>query len=142
MRHAAISINSQLDPRGLVDWREIPMMERDCAVHELPKEVASKCYELLKELDLQFGCVDFIVTPEEEYVFLEINEAGQFAWMDMVTVGVGATKTFLQAFLGRDIALHVDVPAIFASPAFKEFASAQILASRVRKLQLLGSTVR
>jgi hypothetical protein len=39
----------------------------------------------LKDLGLVFGCLDLIVTPEGEYVFLEVNESGQFLWVEGYT---------------------------------------------------------
>ena len=36
----------------------------------------------MASLGLKFGCFDFIVTPDGEYVFLEVNEAGQFLWIE------------------------------------------------------------
>jgi hypothetical protein len=32
-------------------------------------------------LGLAFGCIDLIVTPEGEHIFLEVNEMGQFLWV-------------------------------------------------------------
>lgn len=40
------------------------------------------CRALMKRLGLVFGCFDFIVTPAGEYVFLEINQMGQFLWIE------------------------------------------------------------
>jgi hypothetical protein len=36
-------------------------------------------------LGLVFGCLDFIVTPAGDYVFLEINEMGQFLFLERRT---------------------------------------------------------
>ncbi len=33
-------------------------------------------------LGLAFGCIDLIVTPEGEHIFLEVNEMGQFLWVE------------------------------------------------------------
>ena len=37
---------------------------------------------LMRMLGLAFGCIDLIVTPQGEYVFLEVNEMGQFLWVE------------------------------------------------------------
>ena len=37
---------------------------------------------LLGRLDLPFGAFDFAVTPDEEWVFLEINPNGQWGWIE------------------------------------------------------------
>ena len=36
----------------------------------------------LKRMHLNFGCFDFIVTPDGEYVFLECNPNGQWLWIE------------------------------------------------------------
>jgi hypothetical protein len=32
-------------------------------------------------MSLGFGSLDFIVTPDGEHVFLEVNPVGQFGWI-------------------------------------------------------------
>ena len=36
----------------------------------------------MDRLGLVFGCLDLVVTPEGEHVFLEVNEMGQFLWLE------------------------------------------------------------
>jgi hypothetical protein len=36
-------------------------------------------------MNLSFGCVDLIVTPSGEYVFLEVNQVGQFLFVEHYT---------------------------------------------------------
>lgn len=36
----------------------------------------------MEKLGLAYGAIDFVVTPEGEYVFLEVNPSGQFLWAD------------------------------------------------------------
>lgn len=50
----------------------------------LPEKVERACLELMDRLGIVFGCFDFIVTPEGEHVFLEVNPAGQFLWVEEV----------------------------------------------------------
>jgi glutathione synthase/RimK-type ligase-like ATP-grasp enzyme len=37
---------------------------------------------LMGRLGLRFGTFDFIVTPDDRWVFLEINPNGQWAWIE------------------------------------------------------------
>jgi hypothetical protein len=48
----------------------------------LPPSIATCCIEVLKNLGIVFGCFDFIVTPQGAYVFLEVNEMGQFLFLE------------------------------------------------------------
>ncbi|MEJ2669125.1 MAG: MvdD family ATP-grasp ribosomal peptide maturase, partial [Gammaproteobacteria bacterium] len=33
-------------------------------------------------LGLNFGCIDMILTPDDEFVFLEVNPNGQWLWVE------------------------------------------------------------
>jgi glutathione synthase/RimK-type ligase-like ATP-grasp enzyme len=37
---------------------------------------------------LKFGAIDLILTPAGEYVFLEVNPNGQWAWLDAAVPGL------------------------------------------------------
>ncbi|MBL8947855.1 MAG: hypothetical protein JNK45_32075 [Myxococcales bacterium] len=78
----AVAIDSQRHPDAHVDWRSVPACERPLAPIELPAEVHRKAALIMRRLDLLFGSFDFVVTPDGEYVFLEVNEAGQFLWKE------------------------------------------------------------
>lgn len=75
---------SQQTEEGRLDWRRA-YGELVLEPTELPTEVAERCFELLDRLGLIFGCFDFIVTPEGEHVFLEVNQAGQFLFVEEAT---------------------------------------------------------
>lgn len=80
-----VEIHSQDDEQSQVDWRRGDTLNLKHAPHVLPREIEQKCLDLLQRLHLQFGAIDLILTPEGEYVFLEINPSGQFAWVENLT---------------------------------------------------------
>jgi ATP-GRASP peptide maturase of grasp-with-spasm system len=45
---------------------------------KLPQSEENKIINLMNELDLETGSIDYIFTENEEYVFLEVNPLGQF----------------------------------------------------------------
>jgi glutathione synthase/RimK-type ligase-like ATP-grasp enzyme len=53
--------------------------------HELPPEIIAKLRELMNRLGLVYGAIDLRLTPEGRYVFLEINPAGQFLYIEKAT---------------------------------------------------------
>jgi hypothetical protein len=53
--------------------------------YELPPETAQGLLALMRRLGLEYGAVDFRVTPEGEHVFLEVNPAGQFLFIENAT---------------------------------------------------------
>jgi glutathione synthase/RimK-type ligase-like ATP-grasp enzyme len=53
--------------------------------HELPPETTTKLGALMERLGLVYGAIDLRLTPEGRYVFLEINPAGQFLYIERAT---------------------------------------------------------
>jgi len=53
--------------------------------HRLPSAVEDKLRNLMELMGLEYGAIDLRLTPEGEYVFLEINPAGQFLWVELAT---------------------------------------------------------
>lgn len=76
-----------IDPRGTgrgeVDWRQLrPDEGPSWQPAQLPDPVRRAARALLDELGLHFGALDFIVTPDDEHVFLEVNPAGEWGWLE------------------------------------------------------------
>lgn len=53
--------------------------------HTLPDGVQDALRSLMHRLELQYGAIDLRLSPQGEYVFLEINPAGQFLWIENAT---------------------------------------------------------
>src|SRR5260221_5932211 len=63
-----------------VDFRMTMEKARFEAV-ELPPKVVRMLRDLMKRLGLVYGAIDMRRTPKSEYVFLEINPAGQWLFV-------------------------------------------------------------
>lgn len=50
----------------------------------------------MRRMGLVFGALDFIVTPEGDYVFLEVNEQGQFLWIEELNPNIPILDMFVQ----------------------------------------------
>jgi hypothetical protein len=48
----------------------------------MPAKTDQKIHLLMKRLGLLYGAVDLRLTPEGEYVFLEINPAGEWRFVE------------------------------------------------------------
>lgn len=82
-RHlVAAKLHSQVHADGLLDWRAIRAGKLEVEPYQLPKALEDQIRTLMYRLGIVFGAFDFIVTPEGEYVFLEVNEQGQFLWLE------------------------------------------------------------
>jgi hypothetical protein len=86
---------SQEVPSGRLDWRmafDALRVEPAC----LPDDVDRRCRQLLERLGLVFGCVDIIVTPDGDHVFVEVNEMGQFLWLEELNPQLELLDPFCQ----------------------------------------------
>lgn len=77
-----VKLNSQNHPDAKVDWRSVSSFVIGVEDYQLPNHVREQCIGVMRKLGVAFGCFDFIVTPDDEYYFLEINEQGQFLWVE------------------------------------------------------------
>lgn len=75
-------LHSQAHAAGKVDWRAIPAKEMAIEPYTLPTKLEQQIRTFMKKLGLVFGALDFIVNEEGEYIFLEVNEQGQFLWIE------------------------------------------------------------
>ena len=74
---------SQGDPKTEIDFRKYNKSKPNRnASYILPEDIAASIKKLMKTLMLNTGSIDIIVTPEDEFVFLEINPVGQFLNVD------------------------------------------------------------
>jgi len=76
----AAELFSQEHAESTVDSRQYDVNVRYAAA-SLPDDVAARCMALTKSYGLNFGAVDLIRTPDDRYVFLEINPNGQFLFV-------------------------------------------------------------
>lgn len=110
-----IRIDSQQVREAHVDWRgdflhQCPMSEH----HDVPAGVVAAIHRFMQLMDLRFGCIDMVVTPDGDYVFLEINDQGQFLWIEQRNPGIGLLAAF-SSFLARSAGL--DDPGAWPSLA-------------------------
>lgn len=71
----------RIDTKNKIDWRADYHNHRYSQII-CPDTVIEKCYQMMKDFSLSFGAFDFIVTPEEEWIFLEVNPNGQWLWLE------------------------------------------------------------
>jgi hypothetical protein len=81
----AAEIDSQASARTRHDWRHYDDRRVRYSVHALPPELEARCVALTHALGLSYGAIDLILTPDGEYVFLEINSNGQWLWVEELT---------------------------------------------------------
>ena len=80
----AVSIDSQSQEQSRHDWRRAAVEQLPHEPCLLPTDIEGRCIALVEALGLAFGAVDLVLTPAGEYVFLEINPNGQWAWLQQL----------------------------------------------------------
>lgn len=79
----SMAIFSQNDVKTSVDFRNYNNEKPNRNVpYKLPTDIEIKLDLLMKKLDINCGSIDMIVTPKNDFVFLEVNPVGQF---DMIS---------------------------------------------------------
>lgn len=97
----SVRIESQCSEYSKIDWRpeqrNIPMSEI-----EIPSEIKAKLLDMMGKANVVFGCVDMIVDRDDNYIFLEINEMGQFLWIESVNPEIRLLDHFSNFLISRD----------------------------------------
>ena len=78
----ACEIHSQNSEISKHDWRKYDFDSTPYIQHDLPKDIEKLCLKLFENLGLTYGCIDMIITPDDEYIFLELNPTGQYGWIE------------------------------------------------------------
>ncbi|WP_103070832.1 grasp-with-spasm system ATP-grasp peptide maturase [Aquimarina sediminis] len=75
----SMAIFSQNDKRTEIDFRVFdPEKPIRFVPYKLPQDIEEKVINFMDDISLNTGSVDFIKSVNGEYVFLEVNPAGQF----------------------------------------------------------------
>jgi len=77
------AVDSQALDKARYDWRKQGIALLDaCEAYTLPEDVKEKLLKLMAEFRLNYGAIDIILTPDNRYVFLEVNPVGEFFWLE------------------------------------------------------------
>ncbi|SDN66558.1 ATP-grasp ribosomal peptide maturase [Actinacidiphila guanduensis] len=69
---------------GRIDWRS-DYESHTYQVCSPPSDVACGVLKVLDRLGLPYGAFDFVVTPDGEWRFLEVNPSGQYGFIEQAT---------------------------------------------------------
>jgi len=84
-KHYVCKIESQKSEVANVDWRRYDIPNTPHIVIDPPAAVREKVCLLMNALDITYGALDFIVTKNDEWIFLEVNSMGQWLWIEDLT---------------------------------------------------------
>ena len=75
----AAKMDTQADEKSRIDSRG---GDPEHEIFELPSEVEASLHRVMDSFELNFASLDMIVTPDGEFVFLELNPNGQWLWLE------------------------------------------------------------
>lgn len=75
----------RIDGGAGADWREAGLAQVTLSSYELDDATAARCVALTRRLGLEFAGIDLLRTPDGDHVFLELNAAGQWQWVQEAT---------------------------------------------------------
>ncbi|AOT08658.1 hypothetical protein [Pseudoalteromonas luteoviolacea] len=82
-RFICAKIEADKDGEGKHDWRAAVKTGLKIHPYTLPNEVCIMLEKFMKSLNLVTGSIDMIKSIDGEYIFLEVNESGQFIWLEL-----------------------------------------------------------
>jgi hypothetical protein len=77
----AVEISPGQSKADLVDFRTLHESRGNVAVIDFPQELKSACLRLLQALGLVSAVIEVMIDENGDFVFTEINQAGQFLWI-------------------------------------------------------------
>lgn len=107
----AASVESGLEPTAETDFRRsFVKLSQHWKPYRLPPEFAERLLAFMDALQMNYGAIDVIVTPDGRYVFLEDNPVGQFGWVEHAT-GMPIARTIARLLTGG-VQRRVDLPTV------------------------------
>lgn len=94
-------IDSQSHADGIIDWRAIRQRPLKIEEYKLPINLEIRIRTFMREMGIVFGTFDFIVTNNNEYIFLEVNEQGQFLWIEELNPKIKMLDIFINFMLNK-----------------------------------------
>lgn len=93
--HFVCKIDSQSSDKSKIDFRRYDFANTPYLGIEAPERIKNMVASLMSKLNLNYGALDFIVDPDDNWFFLEVNPVGQYGWIEHLT-GLRITKAILR----------------------------------------------
>lgn len=94
-RVLACELDSQAVPEARDDWRRADTDDVPHRPVDLPAGLAELCRGFTASLGLNFAAIDLIRTPDDRYIFLELNPNGQWLWIEDLA-GVAISRSIAE----------------------------------------------
>jgi len=95
----AFEIHSQEHPLAVHDFRGVSPDYLTHRLHQLPEPILAGIRQFMKQQGLVFSSMDFVLSKDGDYYFLENNCNGQWLWLELLT-NVKLSESMLRLLLG------------------------------------------
>jgi glutathione synthase/RimK-type ligase-like ATP-grasp enzyme len=135
----SVKIDSQRHHLGKIDWRTLGPHQLEIEPYHLPENVKEKIRYLMRELGLVFGCLDLIVTPSGEYIFLEVNEQGQFLFIEQLCPELPVLDIFVNFLIQQSMDFHwVKKNNLLSMKQFQELIDKYLTDNKAKHVDVRG----
>jgi glutathione synthase/RimK-type ligase-like ATP-grasp enzyme len=98
----AVALHSQEREHSLVDCRRDNMLRMRYSITRLPTALADTLVDLTRSYGLYYAAIDMVLDPEGNYWFLELNPAGQWAWLEQ-EIGAPISDALIRCLTGASV---------------------------------------
>lgn len=67
------------------DWHRDEIKDVKLIPIDIPDELKQKCLSYISSVKLDYGAFDFMLTEDNEFIFLEVNPTGDWRWVEICT---------------------------------------------------------
>lgn len=82
----------------IIDWKD-SKTSYSVTEFKAPSSIEIKCKRFMELMNLEFGAFDFIV-KDDNWFFLEVNQMGQFLWIEDMNPKIKILQTFCRYLSG------------------------------------------
>ena len=83
---------------NMIDWRAGNNNQYE--IIDIPIEIKKCIKMMMKDFQLRFGAIDYIVDVDGKWYFLEINPNGQWQWLECI-LGLSISDSIMKILLGE-----------------------------------------
>lgn len=87
--------------RDYQDINELSEAQKRYEPLTISEALKGKIHSFMKRMGLEIGCIDFVVDHTDEVYFLEINESGQFAFVERELPSVLCLDSICRLFIAK-----------------------------------------
>ena len=125
----SVSVTPESTSLPPVDWRRFHLQGAEVVrPFQLPSRIEQLCNSMLSALGLETGSFDLLVDKDGQFHFCELNQAGQFLWMEIA--GCDVLEPFVDYLLAFDLAgtwsgrkLGLKMPTIHETDSYRALES-------------------